>query len=82
MTFKKIIIISLLSISLTACMGVKFTYNNLDWVIPWYLDDYLSLNDQQDDSFDSLSKKQQQKFRKRLLRYADDFSELAEQEIN
>ncbi len=34
-------------------MGVKFTYNNLDWVIPWYLDDYLSLNDQQEKSFDS-----------------------------
>lgn len=52
MTFKKIIVISFLAISLTACMGVKFTYNNLDWVIPWYMDDYLSLSDQQEKSFD------------------------------
>ncbi|MCP3673424.1 MAG: hypothetical protein GY829_02975, partial [Gammaproteobacteria bacterium] len=53
MAFKKIIIIFILSIFITACMGVKFTYNNLDWVIPWYLDDYLSLNDQQEEVFDS-----------------------------
>ena len=33
-------------------MGVKYTYNNLDWFIPWYLDDYLVLNKQQEDDFD------------------------------
>ena len=34
-------------------MGVKFSYNNLDWFVPWYLDDYLQLNDQQEDAFDA-----------------------------
>ena len=52
MSIKKIIISIVLSLSLTACFGVKFTYNNIDWFLPWYLDDYLELNDQQEISFD------------------------------
>ena len=52
MNFKKIIISIILSLSLSACMGVKFGYNNLDWFVPWYLDDYLDLNVDQKAAFD------------------------------
>lgn len=49
---KKIIVTLLLTCLLSSCMGIKFTYNNLDWFIPWYLDDYLILDDQQEEVFD------------------------------
>lgn len=40
--------------------AVKFAYNQLDWVIPWYLNDYMSLNSSQE-----------QVFEERLNRYLD-----------
>jgi hypothetical protein len=33
-------------------MGIKFTYNNLDWLIPWYVDDYVVLNKEQNTLFE------------------------------
>lgn len=33
--------------------AVKFVYNQLDWAIPWYLDDYMSLNGSQEDVFEA-----------------------------
>ncbi|MDX1692237.1 MAG: DUF6279 family lipoprotein [Ketobacteraceae bacterium] len=36
---------------LSGC-AVKLVYNQLDWVIPWYLDDYMSLNSSQEEVFD------------------------------
>lgn len=41
-------------ICVTACMtgcAVKLVYNQLDWAIPWYLDDYMSLNSDQETHF-------------------------------
>ena len=35
-------------IFLTGCT-VKFYYNQLDWLVPWYVDDYVSLTNQQED---------------------------------
>ena len=32
---------------LLAGCSVKFVYNQLDWLIPWYLDDYVTLNAEQ-----------------------------------
>lgn len=32
--------------------AVKFVYNQLDWAIPWYLSDYISLDGSQEDAFD------------------------------
>jgi hypothetical protein len=52
MNYKKLLITLIISLSLSACMGVKFSYNNLDWFIPWYLDDYLELSVDQEDAFD------------------------------
>lgn len=39
------------TISLSAC-SMRVMYNYLDWIIPWYMDDYVTLTDQQDTSFD------------------------------
>lgn len=37
---------------LAACSSTRLTYNNIDRIIGWYLDDYLSLNSSQDDFFE------------------------------
>ena len=39
-------------IILLAGCSTKFTYNNLDWLIHWYIDDYVSLTDEQEEYFD------------------------------
>lgn len=39
------------TISLTAC-SMRVMYNYLDWIIPWYMDDYVTLTDLQDSTFD------------------------------
>jgi len=36
-----------ISILLLAGCGVKFFYNRLDWLIPWYLDDYIAFTGKQ-----------------------------------
>lgn len=33
------------------CSSTRLTYNYLDWIIDWYLDDYLSLNRQQEELY-------------------------------
>lgn len=36
---------------LSGCSS-KFAYNNMDWLVYWYIDDYVELNDAQEDVFD------------------------------
>lgn len=36
-----------LSLSLLSACSAGFTYNQLDWLIPWYVDDYVDLNSDQ-----------------------------------
>lgn len=38
------------SLLLTGC-SLSFIYNHLDWWVNWYLDDYVVLNDEQQDAF-------------------------------
>lgn len=52
MKFHRILISLLLTLSLTACMGIKFTYNNLDWLVPWYVEDFIELTDGQEELFE------------------------------
>lgn len=47
---KKTVLIAII-ILLSGC-STKFTYNNLDWLIHWYIDDYVSLSDKQEALFD------------------------------
>ena len=39
---------------LGACSGTTFVYNQLDFILPWYVDDYAELNSQQDVYLDKL----------------------------
>ncbi len=43
---KKYILIILLLLGVVGC-GLRMTYPHLDWLIPWYVDDYISLNQEQ-----------------------------------
>jgi len=47
----KIVLAGLAVCALCACSNTRLAYNYLDWIIPWYLDDYLSLNSRQDDFY-------------------------------
>lgn len=46
------LVLSLLLLS--ACSGTTFIYNRLDFLVPWYLDDYVELNRVQKSSLDDL----------------------------
>jgi hypothetical protein len=46
------LVLSLLLMS--ACSGTTFIYNRLDFLVPWYLDDYVELNRVQKSSLDGL----------------------------
>ncbi len=50
----------LVALMLLSGCAVKLIYNQLDWLIPWYLDDYLELDG-----------KQEAQFKKRLNAYLD-----------
>ncbi|MCB4438232.1 DUF6279 family lipoprotein [Alteromonas sp. McT4-15] len=50
--FVVVVFVSLLS----ACSS-KFAYDNLDWWVYWYLDDYIELNNKQEEQFDSYLQK-------------------------
>jgi hypothetical protein len=39
---------------LSACSSTTFVYNRLDIALPWYLDDYVELDSEQDDQLDVL----------------------------
>lgn len=46
-----IAVLLLFSIALSAC-SFRMMYGYLDWILPWYLDDYVTLTDQQEKVFD------------------------------
>ena len=52
MKLQRILITVFLVLSLSACMGIKFTYNNLDWLVPWYVEDFIELTDGQEELFE------------------------------
>lgn len=50
--FKGWLVLLLCTLVLSGC-AVRFFYNQLDWLIPWYLDDYIELQGPQKDLFKS-----------------------------
>ena len=48
---RKLLITLMAAVMLTGCSST-FTYNNLDWLLYWYLDDFIELDDQQKETFD------------------------------
>lgn len=71
--------LGLLCASLLAGCAFKFIYNQLDWLIPWYLDDYVSINPVQEMLLD---KRLEQYLRwhrsEQLPHYADFLDQVAE----
>lgn len=43
---------------LVGCSLVQLAYNNLDWLIPWYVDDYITLRGPQERLLDELVRKE------------------------
>ncbi len=48
---KKIAAIILMAVALTGC-GPRLVYHHLDWLIPWYVSDYISLDSEQQNLLD------------------------------
>lgn len=48
---RRLLSILLLALTLAGCSS-KFVYNNFNWLVYWYIDDYIELNDFQEDQFD------------------------------
>jgi len=44
-------LVVLISLVISGC-GVRFVYNQLDWLIPWYLNDYVELESHQEELFE------------------------------
>ncbi len=58
-------------VMLSAC-GPRWTYNNLDWLIPWYVEDYIPLDAQQNDELSArLAYQLDWHCRTQMSRYAD-----------
>jgi hypothetical protein len=67
-----------LLVLLTACSSFKTLYNQLDWILPWYLDDYISLNEDQKGPFNQQLESFIQWHRQQQLpQYADFMERLA-----
>jgi hypothetical protein len=45
-------ILILILVALGACSSIKMTYKQLDWLMPWYLDDFVELNDAHQQAFE------------------------------
>ncbi|MFE8071080.1 DUF6279 family lipoprotein [Marinobacteraceae bacterium S3BR75-40.1] len=43
----KLSLLTAVALQLAACSTTRLAYNNLDWLIPWYVDDYFDLRDSQ-----------------------------------
>lgn len=61
-------------IMLTGC-SVKFVYNQLDWLVPWYLDDYVTLTPDQETMLDGELQRYLEWHRKKQLPIYAEFLE-------
>ena len=55
---RAIFLVVILGPLLGGCSLLQLTYNNLNWVIPWYLDSYITLNERQEVLLDQLIRKE------------------------
>ena len=51
MTLKSVVFYLLILLCLPGCM-LKVAYNNLPWIVPWYVSDYVDLESEQEKQFD------------------------------
>ena len=68
---RALILIICLAVLMMAC-GPRWVYTNLDWLIPWYVDDYVALDTHQDSELAARLKNQMDwHCRTQMPRYAD-----------
>lgn len=78
---KNKLLVCLLCLMASGC-SLSFMYNNVDWWINWYLDDYVDLNRQQQKAFDEqLTELHKWHRRTQLVQYAEQ-AELLKQQVN
>lgn len=66
----------LITLTISAC-SLRLMYDYLDWILPWYIDDYVTLTDQQEKLFDRATLQFLDWHRSvELPRYVQFFSEL------
>ena len=46
------VLVVFISVMFLASCSSKLAYNNLDWWVYWYMDDYIELKDEQEEKFD------------------------------
>lgn len=51
-SIQRLVLVSVLALLTSGC-AVRFVYNQLDWLVPWYLDDYITLEGPQKQLFKS-----------------------------
>lgn len=69
--FVKPVFACLCACVLCGCSSMRLTYNYLDWIIGWYLDDFLELNSRQDDFYEErLDALMEWHRREELVRYS------------
>jgi hypothetical protein len=66
---------------LCSCSNTRLAYNYMDWIITWYLDDYLSLNSQQDAFYKQRLKDLLQWHRKNQLVLYSNFADQLQQDM-
>ncbi len=72
----KVLPVIIAVVLLVAC-GPRWTYTNLDWIIPWYVEDYIELDPHQSDELSArLAYQLDWHCRTQLTRYADFLREL------
>lgn len=82
---KKILL--LLGVLLLGGCSAKFAYNNVNWLIYWYLDDYIELNNTQEEMFDGMLSRwmtwhKQQELPKYQLQLDDIINDIKTNNIN
>ena len=78
MRLAKRISVVLAALLQTGC-ALKFMYNQLDWLIPWYVDDYISFDPAQEVLFDARLEQYLRWHRQEQLpQYADFFESVAD----
>ncbi len=61
----------IIAVFLLAACGPRWTYTNLDWIIPWYIEDYIELDPRQSDELSArLAYQLEWHCRTQLTRYA------------
>ncbi|MEE4246460.1 MAG: DUF6279 family lipoprotein [Kangiellaceae bacterium] len=80
MNYFRYILITVFCLLISGC-GIKFWYNQLDWVVPWYLDDLVELSGQQENQLEQVLRLKTNWHRKQELPKYIEWLDQLEQDI-